>query len=80
MRAHLGAPASQGRLGKLEAIRGLAAVYVAVGHAIGAHTWWLKFGQEAVMVFFLLSGFVIEHTFARSPSASFTSFLLKRWV
>jgi len=49
----------------LDASRGLAAVYVVVHHIAQFREWTgiariaFKFGQEAVIVFFLLSGFVI---------------------
>lgn len=54
----------------LDAARALAAFYVVLHHIADAHHWadihhWprlgflLRFGQEAVIVFFLLSGFVI---------------------
>lgn len=49
----------------LNGIRALAAVYVVAHHIVinssfhGAWTYAFRFGQEAVIVFFLLSGFVI---------------------
>lgn len=51
---------------RLDAVRGFAASYVFVGHvalAGDSHGLWtvpLRFGQEAVIVFFVLSGFVIQ--------------------
>jgi peptidoglycan/LPS O-acetylase OafA/YrhL len=60
----------------LDAARALAACYVVLHHVASARGWsygpgvLLRFGQEAVMVFFLLSGFVIfanEKTRAASP-------------
>ncbi len=73
-------PSSRSRIEKLEAVRGLAALYVVVAHGWGERFWFMKFGQEAVMVFFLLSGFVIEFTFARDPHLSFGTYFKKRWV
>lgn len=59
------------KLRALEAVRGLAALYVFIHHAqllpnkgVGAI---LYFGQEAVILFFLLSGFVIN--FSQKPGA-----------
>jgi peptidoglycan/LPS O-acetylase OafA/YrhL len=50
----------------LESIRGLAALYVLLYHAnkylFHDRYVLLRFGQEAVMTFFLLSGFVIAYT------------------
>ncbi len=55
---------------RLEAARGLAAVYVLLHHAVPRGTMLLglpvsqlfRFGQEAVILFFLLSGFVIAYS------------------
>lgn len=49
----------------LDVLRAFAAIYVAVFHVIGESMtgvagFFLSFGQEAVMLFFLLSGFVIH--------------------
>jgi peptidoglycan/LPS O-acetylase OafA/YrhL len=60
-------PAARRKLPELEAIRGLAALYVFVHHAahvylareLGSGTRLFGAGQGAVMIFFLLSGFVI---------------------
>lgn len=60
----------------LNAARALAAVYVVLHHVTGARGWHVGigklfvFGQEAVLAFFLLSGFVIfanERTRALAP-------------
>jgi peptidoglycan/LPS O-acetylase OafA/YrhL len=87
----------------LDALRGLLAVYVAIGHCRwllwSGHSIWLaaphqsweaipayasatfRFGREAVMVFFVLSGFFIHYQAARPdgrlPSAS--TFYRRRW-
>lgn len=59
----------------LEAVRGLAAAYV-VAHHISSNLLGLqqtligqpfRFGLEAVLVFFLLSGFVISHATESNP-------------
>ncbi len=89
----------------LDALRGLLAVYVAIGHCRwllwGGHAAWLafsyqpwevvpayasaafRFGREAVMVFFVLSGFFIHYQAARrsidsSPPGA-ASFYRRRW-
>ena len=75
-------------LKRLDALRGLLALYVLAGHArwllwegasafaSHARSWWalataygtagLRFGHEAVMVFFVLSGFFIHLKAAES--------------
>lgn len=64
------APASTRRIDlplrrSLDAVRALAAVYVVVHHVVvnssltGPVTYPFRFGQEAVIIFFLLSGFLI---------------------
>jgi peptidoglycan/LPS O-acetylase OafA/YrhL len=64
---------AKARLEKLESIRGLAAVYVVLHHLARAflpHRWYrlpFVFGPEAVMIFFVLSGFVIYYSSAASP-------------
>ena len=76
------------KLTKLEAIRGFAAVYVVFHHAfskgllIGGRDFSVifRFGQEAVILFFLLSGFVIRYAYERSKDKSFTTFFLKRFL
>ena len=74
------------RLYRLEAVRGLAAFYVVLHHTISHGTvlyglpvgLLLKFGQEAVILFFLLSGFVINYSFHSSADKSFRSYFFKR--
>jgi len=75
-------------LKKLEAIRGLAAVYVVIHHIIGFTTikdiispmmrFPFRFGQEAVIVFFLLSGFVIHYS-TYNKKIEFKTYVLKRF-
>src|SRR5690349_6415685 len=74
---------------KLEALRGFAAIYVVVYHVL-MHVqlkvagfdllFFFRFGQEAVILFFLLSGFVIKYSFERSKDKSFKSYFLKRFT
>jgi peptidoglycan/LPS O-acetylase OafA/YrhL len=76
------------KLSRLEAVRGLAAAYVFLAHSVPdfllprAHPLCqvLRFGQEAVMVFFILSGFVIEHSFAQNPRQGFGYYFLRRFT
>lgn len=80
-------PSSQ-KLAKLEALRGGAAFYVMLGHTfsdrlfIGGRnlSFLLDFGQEAVILFFILSGFVIQYSFERANDKSFTLFFAKRFL
>src|SRR5450432_1536192 len=76
------------KLTKLDAIRGFAALYVVFYHSffsesfiIGDHnlSFLFKFGQEAVILFFLMSGFVIEYSFEISKDKSFWSYFQKRF-
>ena len=77
--------ARRGRLHRLEAIRGFAAAVVMLGHArlatAGVAAVVLSTGQEAVIVFFLLSGFVIHHaTLGRGPGrVTFVTYFLRRF-
>ncbi len=75
------------KLMKLEAIRGFAAVYVVCHHTLpkstiifGKELFLFRYGQEAVILFFILSGFVIQYAFATSSDKSFKSFFLKRFL
>lgn len=87
----------------LDALRGLLAVYVAIGHCRwllwSGHAAWLtaphqpweaipayasaafRYGREAVMVFFVLSGFFIHYQAARRTHAAGTApaFYRRRW-
>ncbi len=72
------------KLQALECLRGFAALYVLVGHLLlaglqiehPAVRFALQFGQEAVMVFFLLSGFVIF--WSLRPETSFRQYFVQR--
>jgi peptidoglycan/LPS O-acetylase OafA/YrhL len=76
------------RLYKLEALRGFAAVYVVLHHSL-PHVYIVaginfgnlfRFGQEAVILFFLLSGFVINYSFQVGCDKTFRTFFLKRFA
>lgn len=75
------------KLEKLEALRGFAAVYVVFSHLFDQSLYFFninfaflfKFGQEAVMIFFILSGFVIHYSFKTSRDKSFQTYFEKRF-
>lgn len=74
------------RLMKLEAFRGVSALYVFLHHYVhySPELDFLKkffvFGQFALMIFFVLSGFVIYYaTVFRDPNISFWEFFLRRF-
>jgi peptidoglycan/LPS O-acetylase OafA/YrhL len=68
------------KLWRLEAVRGLAALYIVISHVLGNGYFFLRFGQEAVMVFFMMSGFVIEYSFQNSRYQNFRNYFLKRFT
>ena len=81
-----GPPAPGVKLHRLEALRGLTALYVVVHH-LGPQSYHvagvnvgilLRFGQEAVLLFFLLSGFVIHYSFSRARDRSFRTYFTRR--
>jgi peptidoglycan/LPS O-acetylase OafA/YrhL len=71
---------------KLESVRGFAALYVCICHiwgndATGLIRYCFSFAQEAVMVFFILSGFVVSWSVQSSRSPwSFKAYFLKRFM
>lgn len=76
---------SAGRFSVLESLRGLAAIYVLMGHFVNLTlhnpSWGFifRFSQEAVILFFLLSGFVIYYsTFSRSSDLNLKDYFIKR--
>ena len=77
---------SKVKLEKLDALRGFAAAYVVLHHAIPHHVeicgvdfgFLFRFGQEAVILFFLLSGFVINYSFEMGADKTLKTYLLKR--
>jgi peptidoglycan/LPS O-acetylase OafA/YrhL len=76
------------RLEKLEALRGFAALYVVFFHVLpqkiylfGINVGTLfRFGPEAVIVFFVLSGFVIKYTYEKSKDKSFRYYFVRRFI
>jgi peptidoglycan/LPS O-acetylase OafA/YrhL len=74
------------KIAYIEAVRGFAATYVFVGHLVlnnfseMAHwTILFHFGQEATMVFFVLSGFVIMYSTEFSADKSFCAYIGRRF-
>ena len=67
---------SDGRLAELESWRGFAAVYVLLSHTLvgvlaGSGYGWtapFRLGQEAVMLFFVISGFAVHYSTRRRPA------------
>ena len=79
----------KGKLIKLEAIRGFAALYVVIYHLfltgiIESSSFIIntafRFGQEAVILFFVLSGFVIKYSHERTSDKSFSTYFEKRFL
>jgi peptidoglycan/LPS O-acetylase OafA/YrhL len=75
------------RIVLVEAVRGFAAAYVFAGHLIevnfhhsGGWTLLFRFGQEAVIIFFVLSGFVIMHSTDAHADKSFRGYLSRRFL
>jgi len=74
------------KLALLEALRGFAATYVFVGHVAimrfrlvrGSSALLFQFGQEAVMLFFLISGFVIYYSVRNKPLVSAREYFSRR--
>ena len=74
------------KLEKLDALRGMAALYVVIHHSVsnGIMLFGLniasifRFGEEAVILFFLLSGFVINFSFIKSQDKTFRTYFFKR--
>ncbi len=74
------------KIGAVEAMRGLAATYVFLGHVaievIERNSPLLLpmlFGQEAVMLFFIVSGFVIVYSMEGARDRSFASYIDRRF-
>ena len=77
---------SKKKIQGLEALRGIAAIYV-VAHHISSNLLGLqnsligqpfRFGLEAVLVFFLLSGFVISHSVEKSKKIDWYRYIIHR--
>ncbi|SFE02828.1 Peptidoglycan/LPS O-acetylase OafA/YrhL, contains acyltransferase and SGNH-hydrolase domains [Chitinophaga sp. CF118] len=75
---------AENKLWPLEVCRGVAAIYVVLHHSRQmlphAIQPLLLFGQEAVILFFLLSGFVIHYNYSVKKGFDRADFLWKRFV
>lgn len=78
----------QNRLERLESLRGFAALYVVFFHILPQKIYLFginvgtifRFGPEAVIVFFVLSGFVIKFTYEKSRDKSFRYYFIRRFI
>jgi len=76
------------KLEKLEALRGFAALYVVFFHVLpqSFYLWGInvgllfRFGPESVILFFILSGFVIKYTYEKSRDKSFKTYFIRRFI
>ncbi|MEI6577353.1 MAG: acyltransferase [Bacteroidota bacterium] len=76
------------KLEKLEALRGFAALYVVFFHVLpqSFYLWGInfgilfRFGPESVILFFILSGFVIKYTYEKSRDKTFKTYFIRRFL
>ncbi|WP_378950698.1 acyltransferase family protein [Mesorhizobium sp. ANAO-SY3R2] len=76
------------RLFELECLRGFAAAYVVAFHVLRPELQTysyllsvpLRFGQEAVIVFFVLSGFVIRYSWVTATERNWQKYVIARVV
>jgi peptidoglycan/LPS O-acetylase OafA/YrhL len=74
------------RMPELDALRGMAAVSVVFWHFFCTtytlpnfwSIYWISRGDGAVVLFFLLSGFVLSLPFARAEKPTYRAFVIKR--
>jgi len=73
------------KLEKLEAIRGFCVLYMLLFHLLPQKIFLLginigflfHFGSEAIIIFFILSGFIIKYSWEKSEDKSFKNYFLK---
>ncbi|WP_169303309.1 acyltransferase family protein [Pedobacter cryophilus] len=70
----------------LEALRGFSSFYVAIGHWVLSYSpihpsvkFLFSFGQEAVIIFFILSGYVIHTSWTHNINKDLKSYFIKRF-
>lgn len=70
----------------LEALRGIASLYVAVGHWVlsipeihPVLKFIFSFGQEAVIIFFIVSGYVIHTSWNSQKAQTLKTYFIKRF-
>jgi peptidoglycan/LPS O-acetylase OafA/YrhL len=76
------------KLEKLEALRGFSALYVLLFHLLPQKIYLFginvgilfRFGSEAVILFFILSGFVIKYSWEKSEDKSFRNYFGRRFL
>ena len=76
------------KVDKLEALRGFSALYVLFFHILPQKIYLFginigilfRFGSEAVILFFILSGFVIKYTWEKSKDKSFRNYFIHRFI
>lgn len=79
---------TKSKLQKLEAIRGFSALYVVFFHMLPQKIFLLgvnvgfffRFGSEAVIMFLILSGFVIKYSWEKATDTSFRNYFFKRFT
>lgn len=75
------------KIEKLESLRGFCALYVVLFHLFPQKIFLLginfgilfRFGSEAVIMFFILSGFVIKYSWEKSTDKSFKKYFIGRF-
>lgn len=80
-------PKKYNKLEKLDALRGFSALYVVLFHMLPQKIFlfglnvgvFFRFGSEAVILFFVLSGFVIKYSWEHTEDKSFKSYFLRRF-
>lgn len=82
------------KIGLLESLRGFSAFYVVISHiflfkyptcklllfGIDVFPILISYAQVAVMLFFILSGFVIQYSFMKNEDKSFKMYFFKRFT
>lgn len=81
--------AKKPRIRTLDSLRGIASLSVVASHILGYHLdqhlrptpfYILRAGHEAVIFFFVLSGYVLTYQYSSNPAYSYPKFLLQRVI